>query len=344
MSDELKNASQLPRMFYCRHMQPGTCGYENGVVLVDTDALKKMIATGVGLPVYIDHDTNSPDVRLKRLKEDAAGFITESFYNELDGWAWFKYIAIDDEAHAAIAKGMAVSNAYTVSQWGMAGTKNNVPYLREVLDGEFTHLAIVKNPRYEGAQNFTPEEFKAYQENKKRELEELHNSKPTKGSTMFKLFKNVKQEVSAIDAETMVELENGATVSVAEMINAVKKNSDEEEKEKKKEELDNADPEVDVGGEKMKLSDLKNCYLKMNEKKNADEEAKKKAEEEEKKNAEEAEKKKKAEEETEEKKNAKFFEELANANLKAESQPKVIETGANKVQRGNDRYGSKKSN
>jgi len=264
-SAEKRNASQFPRMFYCRHMQPGICGYETDTVLVDTDVLKRMLPTGVGKPVYIHHQ----DVDLDKLKETAAGYVTEAFYNELDGWGWFKFLAIDDECYQAVANGWSVSTAYIPTKWGAHGTKNNCPYDKEVLDAEFTHLAIVPDPRYEGARIFTPDEFKAYQEGKKRQLEELQNSK-TKGKPMFKMFKNTRQEVSTVDEDTQIELQNGKTVSVAEMINAMKA-----EKEK-----ENSDQMVDVMGEKMPLKELVNKYEKMCAKKN---EADDKEEDEEKK-------------------------------------------------------------
>lgn len=256
-SENYNATTQFPRVFYCRHMQPGTCRYDDETVLVDTDAIKKMLPSGVGKPVYINHQ----NVKLDDLKEQAAGYITEGFYNELDGWAWFKFLAIDDECHKSIADGWSVSNAYKYTDVSGGGTKNNVPYNKEIVDGIFTHLAIVSNPRYEQAKIFTPDEFKAYQEEKKRQLVEYQNShQPNpKGKTMFKLFKNEKKEVSTVDLDTMIELENGKSISVKEMLNAVKKNEDEDEKKEK----ENEDQMVDVDGEKMPLKDLVNKYTNM---------------------------------------------------------------------------------
>lgn len=350
MTALLENASQPPKFFYCRHMQPGICRYEDETVLVDTDALKKMIATGNGIPVYVHHQP----VELDKLQETAGGYVVESFYNELDGWAWFKCIAVGDECHTAIAKGWSVSNAYKPNEFGHAGTKNNCPYNREILGGQFTHLAIVPNPRYEEACIMSPDEFKAYQETKKRQLDELHNSKPAKGPKMFKLFKNEKKEVTTVDLDTMIELESGSSLTVREMLNAVKKNDeDAEEAKKKKEEEDKkngtANQVVEVDGEQMPLKELVNKYCEMKNKKtkkneseeDAEEEKRKKEEKEkqDKKNADEEEAKKKAKDE-EDKKNSGFFEELKNAHNKAIDAVPTISTPASGTARGAKRYGS----
>lgn len=341
---ELKNASQLPRIFYCRHMQPGICRYEKEVVLVDTPALKKMIATGAAKPVYIHHQK----VDLEQLKEKAAGYTTESFYNELDGWAWFKFIAIDDECHKVIENGWSVSNAYMPSEFGEGGTKNNCPFDREVLNGEFTHLAIVPNPRYEEALIMSPDDFKKYQDENRRQLE-LHNSNPSKGKLpMIKFFKNKREEVNTIDADTMIEID-GKEVSVQEMINSVKKNEKAEEKEKI-----NEDDMIECDGETMPLKELINRYKNSKKnamKKNAEDEDAEKAKKEkedlekkakENKNAEEDEAKKKAadKEKEEEKENAKFFDDLRNAHIPVQKAVENVEAPQNAVLRGKARYGN----
>lgn len=355
-ANEHHNASQFPKEYYCRHMQPGVCGYQDENVLVDTDAIKRMLGNdAVGKPVYILHNESSNEDRLAKIKEESAGYITGSFYNELDGWGWFKLLVIDDSAHAAIQRGWKVSNAYLPTEWGSGGTKNNVRYHREVLNGQFTHLAIVPDPRYEDACIMTPEQFRAYQESKKRELAELHNAKSesSKGTTMFKLFKNQRTETSAVEADTLVELENGKTYTIGEMINAVKKNSEDDEAKmkaekeaeekknaeeaakKKAEEMENA--MVDCGGEKMTVKELANRFSVL---KNAKEEEEKKKADEEKKNAEEEEKRKKEEEE---KKNS-HFNSLYQAPFKAADsapEPVHVETAMDKVARGKQAYGSK---
>lgn len=356
---EKTNASQFPRVYYARHMQPGIAKYDNETILVDTEGMKSLIASGAGKPVYINHQ----NVDLKLLKEQAAGYISDSFYNELDGWAWFKFIAVDDAAHEAVSKGWSVSNAYMPTEWGNGGTKNNCPYNREVRAGEFTHLAIVPDPRYEDALIMTPDDFKTYQDNLKNKLAELQNSN-SKGIPMFKFFKTKKEEVSAseIDKETIIELPDGTSVKVEEMVNAVA-NAKKNEKEKEEKEMENGDMEVDVQGEKMPLKELVNKYCKMNEKKNETESEEEEEEKEtlaEKKNKKvkknRAEKKNETDDENmeedegvsnKEKKNSsdsedegqKFFNELRNANRKQETAIPLIETSMTQRERAKKRYG-----
>lgn len=170
---------------------------------------------------------------------------------------------------------------------------------------------------------------------------------------MFKkIFKTEQKEITnAADLEgATVELNDGTTVTLADMIEAVelrnakmKKNAEGADKEKdgdkekanKKMKL-NSDTEVDVGGEKMPLSDLMNRYSNAMKENAAEEEDKKKKEDEEKKNAEEKKK------EEDEKANSKHFAELKNAREKAASAVKVVDTSIDQMQRGKDLYGSSK--
>lgn len=337
--DEKLNASQFPKIFYARHMQPGPARYENETILVDTDAMKAMLPTAVGKPVYIHHQP----VDLKNMKEEAAGYITEAFYNELDGWAWFKILAIDDECHNAIKKGWSVSNAYRPTQFANGGTKNNVPYDREVVGGDFTHLAIVPDPRYEDATIMSPEEFKGYQESKRAHLAELQNSLRSKGPSMFKLFKTTREQVSTVDGEVEIELQNGKQVSIAEMIKTV-------------EDAAKAVPQVVmVNGKEMPLADLVSAYEnaskpKKNEKDEDEKDAKENADEDdekdEKKNRKGKSKKNSDDEDDDgEKENAKaegqkHFDELRNASKNATAAPpQIIDTSANQIARGKARYG-----
>lgn len=352
---ELKNAIHIPRRFYARHMFPGVCGYDDEVVLVDNDAMKRMIPSMEGVPIYINHRP----VDLEKIQSEADGYVVKCFYNELDGWLWAECLAVSDEAQAAIDNGWKVSNAYSPTEWGPAGKFHNVDYQRKVVNGEFKHLAIVENPRYEEADIFTPEQYQNYELRKTSELKELQNSLETKtnGAKMFKLFKNKREEVSEIDADTMITLENGKSVSVQEMINAVKKNEEDQEKakaEKEKADKDNSDDEekmnedteVSVGDKKMPLKELVNKYNKM--KNNASKKNKKNAEEDDDDMSDENENE--AEEESDEdkkdKKNSKtdHFTELQNAHhKKPTNKAAVIEISSDQLARGLAQYGSQKT-
>lgn len=361
--------SQAPRVFYCRHMQPGLAEYENERILVDSEGMKNLIASGAGIPVYIHHQ----DVDYKNLKEDMAGVVSDSFYNELDGYAWFKFVAIDDSAHAAIQKGWSVSNAYRPTNFGPGGKKNNCTFDREVKNGKFTHLAIVPNPRYEDSLIMSPEEFKNYQENLRTKHKELQNSienSNPKGKSMLKFFKTEKKEVTSVDADTQIEI-GGKTVTIAEMVNAVTAAEQE------------AAQTVEVNGKKITITELAAAYenaMKKNGKKamkknespkkemEETEDCENESDEEEEEEADKDEKNKKIgpdKENKKEKKNGKkamkkngdddmeedmtnstdenkFFHELRNAHLKTEATAPMIETSIDALARGKQRYGSGK--
>lgn len=335
---EKTNAKKFPSIFYCRHMLPGIAGYHNENILIDADAMKRAAPTFIGKPVFVHHQK----VELNTLEHDADGWVTDCFYNELDGWLWAKFIVISDEAQTAVSNRWSVSNAYEPKSWSEAGQHLNIDYDRKMRDYAFTHLAIVPNPRYEEAQIFSPDEFKAYQAAKRGELEELQNSKPLKGHPMFKLFQKKTEEITnniPADADlSQVEMEvEGKRVSLQEIINAVKKNEEDEaaaakkaEEEKEKENVLNEDTEVTVGDEKMPLKTLMNKYNAI-AKKNAEEE-----EEIEKTNAKAAAAKK-----AEDEKAAERMRELTNAHNK-KPVTASIEISQDKVARGKARYGSAK--
>jgi hypothetical protein len=352
---EKQNAKQMPQSYYCRHMFAGLCGYENERVLVDADTMKAMMPSLMNKPVYVEHQK----VDINNLQQQADGYITESFYNELDGWLWAKFIVVSDAGHKAIADGWAVSNAYIPTKWGAGGTFHNVEYTRAIADGRFTHLALVPKPRYESACIFTPDEFKVYQADKKNQLNELHNSKTESGVKKMKFFKTKKEEVTTVDQETMVELENGASVSVgdmmAEYLNAKKNEADEAAaKDKKEDEKINMEQKICVGEEEMTLKELINRYSAMSNKKNAkknsedaDKDAKDKADKENESDADEDDKENKNAADAAAKAAAAankkdHMQELLNAANAKSAPTEFVETSLDHIARGQKLYGSNK--
>jgi len=233
---------------------------------------KKMIPTLTGKPIFINHQP----VDLQNLKEQAEGYIVESFYNQLDGYAWAKMMVTDDNANEAIANGFKVSNSYIPVKEERPGEFHNVKYDTRIVDGKFTHMALVRNPRYEAADILTPAQFQDYQNAKQAELNALNNSKPDnkKGSSIMKFFKTKKEETTEIDKDTVVEMQNakGETVSatVAEMQAAYE--ADQEAKAKAKE-MENAKKvdetsTVEVNGKAISIADLKAAFLNAKAKKN----------------------------------------------------------------------------
>ena len=322
-------------------MNNGLCGYSNETILVSTETMKRMCASFEGKPVYVKHQ----DVNLETLQEDADGYVIKCFYNELDGWLWAEILIVSDSGHEAVEKKWSVSNAYVPTQTAAGGTCHDVVYDREILNGEFTHMAIVDNPRYEDAEIFTPEEFKNYQAEKKNELEELQNSKSKGRKLMF--WKKAPVENAEDMQDAMVNLSDGSSVSIKDMIEEMenyKMNQEKEEKEDK--EKMNEDMEIEVGDEKMTLKELMNRYEKMNMSKKEEEGRVNQEKEEEERANQEAKDKEEKENEgkmirEEERKNSKYFDALRGA----KGDPSVqlhVDTSSARVERGKNRYGSKK--
>lgn len=108
--------------------------------------LDKFVHTLRNKPVTINHKDNIGD-------DDKVGEVFNVWFNPEDGWYWCDGIITDETAQNLIQnKKWSVSCSYDFTKYDdNGGTENNIPYDIEFLDGEFNHLAIVNNPRYEGA-------------------------------------------------------------------------------------------------------------------------------------------------------------------------------------------------
>ena len=140
--------SQKGRQFKSRFIQAGIAGYPKqfGNVLITKETLDKFVNTLVNKPVIINHkDEIKP--------EDEVGKVTKVWFNSEDGWFWCEGYLTDETAINLIKdKGWSVSCSYDVLLLDdEGGTENNIKYDKEFLNGKFTHLAIVENPRYERA-------------------------------------------------------------------------------------------------------------------------------------------------------------------------------------------------
>lgn len=355
------------QILYGMHFYPGVAQYDEPGkdpyrVFLNEDTLRKMDPSFAGKPIFVEH-VDQVDQNLDELRKEADGWVIESFFNSSDGKHWVKFIVVSKHAERAIENGFRLSNAYLPQLNGRAGEWNAVPYQNEVIGGEYEHLAIVKNPRYEESVILTPSEFKAYNENLQIELKRIANSKNKESSTMSRLkFWNRKPVENTTDFENLsVTLPKcGKEMSIVQLVNAM-----DEMEEKKKENM--ADPMGMVkmhDGKMCNVGELVEKYKDLSMKKeneeistesdlspesvpldvegdmqNAeeDEEMKKKKEMEDK----EKESKAKEEKMANAKKKREHFHTLQNAHLNAPSVPEVkFELNLDKVARGKARYGS----
>lgn len=115
--------------------------------LLTKETIDKFINTFIGVPVIIDHKDNIT-------ADDINGRIQNIWFSPEDEWYWCSGIITNEKAVELIEDGYNVSCQYAITQY-IDNLENKLqngnPYDKEILNGLADHLAIVKNPRYEGA-------------------------------------------------------------------------------------------------------------------------------------------------------------------------------------------------
>ena len=137
------------RYFMSRFIEPGLAHYkELGDIVITKETLDKFIQSMVGCPVIIDHK----DVTDKNVDKLRVGTISRVWFNEMDGWYYCEGVLTDDEAIDLVKnQGWNVSCSYSFVSDDTQKTYHGKPIDMVFTDGEFLHLAIVEDPRYEGA-------------------------------------------------------------------------------------------------------------------------------------------------------------------------------------------------
>ena len=129
-------------------MCAGVVGYsdvDDGTYLLRKETLEKMLPSIIGRPVVIDHQK----ITKENIENLAVGYVTGARYNHESGQFDCTILITDKETAEKIKNGdNKVSSAYTVTEFGGGGRYSGIEYDAEILDGTFTHLAIVDNPRY----------------------------------------------------------------------------------------------------------------------------------------------------------------------------------------------------
>ena len=183
------------KRYYGMHFYNGICGYTDPKtkadfrVYVNEDTIRKMDPDFSGCPVFVEHvDEVGEDI--SQLRNDAAGWVVRSFYNEADSKHWVEFMIADDEGDDAIARGYRLSNCYAPESFGPPGRLNGVDYDKQMLDGKYHHLALVRKPRYNESVVLTPAQFKEYNESQVKDLEKYANhlddeEEETMGLTFF---------------------------------------------------------------------------------------------------------------------------------------------------------------
>jgi len=129
-------------------IEKGVCTYNDETIYLSQSTLERAMRSMKGRPVVIKHQKVTP----QNMQDHAVGYVTDSGqFDSFDAGFTCPFIVFDDEGKEVIAKDYSVSCAYIPKAFGNGGTWHNTPYDREVTELEFTHLALVPDPRYEDA-------------------------------------------------------------------------------------------------------------------------------------------------------------------------------------------------
>lgn len=218
------NARSWGRNFKSRFIEPGVISYKDvggEIEYLSKETLDRCAESFVGRPVIIRHSKVTPQT----MEGKACGYISRVWYNPADGWYWCEGVITNDDAKNLIENGWSVSCGYNVTGTDeCGGVYHAIKYRRELTAFEGEHLALVENPRYEGATIRL-------------------NSKPKSSNmNLFKLFKKAAAPADsksgsdttaepaggsqsrenaapeALTADTQIEVAEGKTVTLGELV------------------------------------------------------------------------------------------------------------------------------
>lgn len=327
--------NSVPRKYRAYYIEPGLADYTAegiGVVLVQKPALDRMMSTFVGMPVVnFEHTDKRPEdlfnMSVEEKEEIADGVVSDSGYDEKSGWYWVDMMIWDEETQNNIDnEGFSVSCAYDVTEASTeGGTVHNVDYDEEVLNGEYIHMAVVPNPRYEKAwiiknSKTKGEGFKLMFKRKKNAP--LKNQEPPKEEKK-------EEEVLENMEDGVVQLEDGTEIPLSELVEMYK--AKKSETVENSESVYSMDDEIEIDGEKMTIKDMYNMCKSMENAEPPQDEVAKPVVDESLQNS--------KKEKEEGKQN---FIKIKNAANTGENGPKiVINSVEDRVNKGISRYGSK---
>jgi hypothetical protein len=160
IKNQLRGDTDWAKLFTGHHLEPGIVSYDNPdgtktVYLLTREAIAKMRPTAEGKPIVgLSGGYDHKQVKPSDFKEGQVdGVVIESFDNPEAGWEDVRFIVWDDDTKAKCRQGFQLSCAYVPTETREEkGLWHNCPYDAVILNGEYTHVAVVPNPRYEGAE------------------------------------------------------------------------------------------------------------------------------------------------------------------------------------------------
>lgn len=259
VSDVRQNAKTWANKFDARMLLAGTVSYEDvgcGKALLTHETIDACKDTFIGRPLILTDRLSHKSVSPETMEREAKGYIDRVYFDPSDGWFHCSGIVFNDQTKDAINKIGLVSCAYKVLKAGEGGERNAIKYDEEILEFSGEHLAIVANPRYEGATI----RLNSKQPNKTNMslFKFWKKSAPAAGDEGKNADGTVKENAVTpldISPESEIELSDGKKATVAQLVEAYNAKS--------KEGLE-GDEEVVINGKPVKMNDLVAAYNKMN--------------------------------------------------------------------------------
>lgn len=217
-----QNARTWGSRFQSRFLEPGLVSYEDcggDMEFLSKATLDRCAETFVGRPTIIKHSKVTP----LTMNEKAVGYISRVWYNAEDGWYWCEGVITSDEAKDRINDGWSVSCGYKVTGTNeRGGTFHNIPYRRELTAFEGEHLALVENPRYEGAtirlNSKTQKPMNLLKLFTKKSAAPAPEKTETKPEPEKRDNAAPEKDVQDITRATEIEIAEGKTVTVGDLI------------------------------------------------------------------------------------------------------------------------------
>jgi hypothetical protein len=238
-------------------MRRGLCAYDDETILVTQEALEQLAKTSYGIPVTVEHpDEQITDANVNGL---SVGRVSKIEYDASQDLWFAEFVVTSDDAIKLLQNGYGVSTAWYGDKYDKEGTYNNVPYNRELVEGRYEHLAIVKSPRYEMAVGPKFLNSKSLQAEPKTLKIETQNQKG--GTMLTKVFKKLitREELKTNDNESlMVELD-GEEKPLENMMDEYKEMKQKQNAPDEKPMVCGTD-EVDVDGKKVTVNELIEAY------------------------------------------------------------------------------------
>lgn len=128
----------------------GAVGYKEGTYLLPQYALDEFAYTLKRCPVIVGHQDIVDETDML---DKAVGYVSSVDRDESGNW-YADFVVFCPKTIEKIDNGSLpyVSCAYRADLSADEVKLNNVTYKREILGGEMMHLALVKNPRYNGTE------------------------------------------------------------------------------------------------------------------------------------------------------------------------------------------------